>query len=205
MTAPLPAAEPVVAWGYASRALEGDCSGDVHVVAPFDRGALVAVFDGLGHGEEAAQAATAGAAVLQADPSAPVGELVLRCHDALRGTRGAVLTVVSIDAVRGELEWCGVGNVEGMLVRGQRGLPSEAVPTRGGVVGYRLPPLKVSSVPITPGDILLLASDGLRSGFWAALERDAEPQQMADALFARYAKTTDDALVLAVRYLGAPP
>lgn len=199
------AAQHVVEWGYASRPLEGDCSGDLHVVAHFDRGALLAVLDGLGHGEEAAAASAAGAAVLRADPSAPVQELLLRCNEALRGTRGAVMTLVSIDAVRSELDWCGVGNVEGVLVRGQRGLPSEAVPTRGGVVGYRLPPLKTSTVAITPGDVLVLASDGLRSGFWATIERNDEPQRIADALFARYAKTTDDALVLAARYLGAPP
>jgi phosphoserine phosphatase RsbX len=203
MTASSATTRPVVEWGFASRPLEGDCSGDLHVVAHFDRGALLAVLDGLGHGEEAGQAAAAGMAVLQADPSAPVQDLILRCHEAMRGTRGAVMTVVSIDAVRSELDWCGVGNVEAVLVRGQPGLPSEAVPTRGGVVGYRLPPLKVSSVPITPGDVLVLASDGLRSGFGSAILRDEQPQQIASALFARYAKTTDDALVLAARYLGA--
>jgi len=202
---PVPATQPVVAWGFASRALEGDCSGDLHVVVPFDRGALLAVLDGLGHGEEAAQASAAGARVLQAEPSAPVADLVLRCHEALRGTRGAVMTLVSIDAASSELEWCGVGNVEGVLVRGQPGLPSEAVPTRGGVVGYRLPPLKVSRVTLTPGDILVMASDGLRSGFWSSIAREDEPQQIATALFNRYAKTTDDALVLAARYLGDAP
>lgn len=205
MTAPLVVPESVVEYGFAARALEGDCSGDRHVVTPFDRGALVAVLDGLGHGEEAAQAAAAGVAVLRADPSAPLEDLVLRCHAALRGSRGAAMTVVSLDAVRGELDWCGVGNVEAVLLRGQRRLPSEAVPTRGGVVGYRLPPLKVSTLPITPGDVLVLASDGLRSGFSESIERDDEPQRIADALFARYAKTTDDALVLAARYLGVRP
>lgn len=115
------------------------------------------------------------------------------------------MTLVSIDAERSQLEWCGVGNVEAVLVRAQRELPSEAAPTRGGVVGYRLPSLKVSTLPITPGDVIVLASDGIRSGFSGSVERDDEPQQIAAALFARYAKTTDDALVLAVRYLGAPP
>lgn len=200
-----PASQDIVEWGYSSKALERNCSGDLHVVAHFDRGALLAVLDGLGHGEEAAEAAAAGVAVLQEDPGAPLQELVERCHQALRGTRGAAMTVVSIDAVRSELEWCGVGNVEGVLVRGQRDLPSEAAPTRGGVVGYRLPPLKVSHLPITPGDLVVLASDGLRSGFWTSIERADSPQHIADALFARYAKTTDDALVLAARYLGASP
>jgi len=203
MTEPKATDQRLLEWGFEAKALEGDCSGDEHLVEPFENGVLLAVLDGLGHGEEAAQAARAGVAVLRADPGAPVQELVQRCHEALRGTRGAVMTLVSIDAARSELEWCGVGNVESVLLRKQRGAPSDTAPTRGGVVGYRLPPLKASTVSIAPGDLVLLASDGLRSGFWSSVERDDEPQQIARDLFARYAKTTDDALLLAARYLGA--
>ena len=205
MTEPVVGREAVVEWGFVATALEGDRSGDLHVVAPFERGALLAVLDGLGHGHEAAVAAEAGAAVLRADPGAPVGELILRCHEAMHGTRGAVVTLVSIDAARSRLEWCGVGNVEGVLVRGQRGLPAEAAPTRGGVVGYRLPPIKISTLPIRPGDTIVLASDGVRSGFSGSIEPDDDPQYIAETLFKRYAKTTDDALVLAARYLGGTP
>lgn len=195
----------VVACGFVATSLEGDRSGDLHVVAPFTRGVLLAVLDGLGHGPEAATAAETGAGVLRAEPSAPVAELILRCHEAMHRTRGAVMTLVSIDAQDSTLSWGGVGNVDAVLVRAERGLPSEAAPTRGGVVGYRLPPLKVSTLAITPGDVVVLASDGLRSGFTGAIEPDDEPQQIAEALFARYAKGTDDALVFAARYLGARP
>jgi len=195
----------LVACGFVTRALDGDRSGDLHVIAPFERGVLLAVLDGLGHGLDAALAAEAGAAALLAQPDAPVADLIVRCHEAMQRTRGAVLTLVSIDAQRSELDWCGVGNVEAVLVRAQRRLPSEAAPTRGGVVGYRLPPLKVSTLPISPGDILVLATDGISSGFSGAIERDDEPQQIAEAVFARYAKTSDDALVLAARYLGEHP
>jgi len=115
------------------------------------------------------------------------------------------MTLVSIDAEYSRLEWGGVGNVDAVLVRAQRGLPNEAAPTRGGVVGYRLPPLKVSSLAITPGDVVVLASDGLRSGFSSYVQPDDEPQQIAESLFARFAKGTDDSLVVVARYLGAKP
>ena len=48
----------MIEWGVASRALPGETrSGDLHVVESFAGGALVAAVDGLGHGEEAADAA----------------------------------------------------------------------------------------------------------------------------------------------------
>ena len=40
-------------------------SGDLHLVTQTDRGALVAVIDGLGHGSEAANAARAAVATLE--------------------------------------------------------------------------------------------------------------------------------------------
>jgi hypothetical protein len=47
-----------VDYGVAARPLRGELeSGDLHVVIPRPRGAIVAVADGLGHGYEAALAA----------------------------------------------------------------------------------------------------------------------------------------------------
>jgi hypothetical protein len=198
------ATEPrTVEWGWAGAALEGDESGDLHVVAMFPRGALVAVIDGLGHGPEAALAAREAASILEEHAALSVRELVLRCHEGLRKTRGAVMSLASFDTRSSTIEWCGVGNVEGVLLRaGAAGRGSEAIGTRGGVVGYRLPTLNVSTVTVSTGDLLVLATDGIQLGFSAAVDVDREPQVIADAVFARCAKGSDDALVLAVRYLG---
>ena len=49
---------PLIAWGMAQAVLAGQTvSGDRHLVSPCRDGLLVAVVDGLGHGEEAAKAA----------------------------------------------------------------------------------------------------------------------------------------------------
>src|SRR5438093_709986 len=46
---------PGIEWGIVSQAFPGETEcGDRHLVAGFPNGALVAVIDGLGHGEEAA-------------------------------------------------------------------------------------------------------------------------------------------------------
>src|SRR5439155_3811792 len=115
------------------------CSGDHALVAPFPGGVLVALVDGLGHGQPASIAAKAAIEVLSQHPDHPVGELIASCHERLRTTRGAVISLASFDASRGAMTWVGVGNVEGVLVRGGG---SDAMAMRGGTVGFQLPPLK---------------------------------------------------------------
>lgn len=162
---------------------------------------MLAVIDGLGHGPEAALAARSAAAILRTHATLPVSELIELCHEGLRKTRGAVMSVAALDIRSSTIDWCGVGNVEAVLFRvGRR---HEAVSTRGGVVGYRLPQLKVSTVVVSVGDTLVFATDGIDVDFTSAVVLEAAPQTIADSVLARCAKGTDDALVLVVRYLGA--
>ncbi|HEY3745971.1 MAG TPA: hypothetical protein VGL17_07010, partial [Gemmatimonadaceae bacterium] len=88
---------PSIAWAWAGTALEGDESGDLHVVALLPRGALLAVIDGLGHGAEAAAAAREAATILRGHAALPVSDLIELCHEGLRKTRGAVMSLASLD------------------------------------------------------------------------------------------------------------
>lgn len=196
--------QPVIEWAWAGRAFTaGDESGDLHVVIPLPNGALLAVIDGLGHGPEARAAACEAAAVLAKDPARPPLELIQRCHEAMRKTRGAVMSVARIHAADSALEWCGVGNVEALLLRADRALRgTESVVSRGGVVGYRLPTLKASRVALCPRDVLFMATDGIASDFSSDLSLEAAPQSLANEILANYAKANDDSLVLVARYLG---
>jgi len=177
-------------------------SGDVGVVVEFSGGALVALIDGLGHGDDACAAARVAERVLVAEPTAAVSELVQRCHRELRGTRGAVMSVASFDGQRDTMSWLGVGNVEGLLLRGDRPDGGEAVAMRGGTIGYNLPPLNPRTVSVRRGDTLVLASDGIRHGFKVEVLAARTPQQIADEVVRRWAKTTDDACVVVARYEG---
>lgn len=203
MTASESAAPPLVEWAAAGVALAGP-SGDRAVVAPFPGGVLVAVIDGLGHGADAAESAEAAARVLEADAGCSVIELVQRCHVALRKLRGAVMSLAELRATESTVTWMGVGNVEAELWSAAPAAPASriALTTRGGVVGYQLPALRATTHPVQPGDLLLLATDGIRSGFSAALVPSQRPQQIADDIVARHARSSDDALVLVVRLLG---
>jgi phosphoserine phosphatase RsbX len=196
----------IVDWAVATLALEGEYeSGDLHVVAPFEGGALVAAIDGLGHGPEAAVAARGAADALERHAARPITELFQRCHESLRATRGAVITLASFNgAAGGTMSWAGVGNVEGTLLRAHPGdeRPRESVMLVGGVPGHQLPALRPYELPVWPGDTLVLATDGVRGGYLDLIAASDPPQQIADHVLAEYGKGTDDALVLVARYLG---
>src|ERR1044071_1724192 len=195
-------------WGVAGRAVPGqDVSGDLHLVEPAAAGALVAVVDGLGHGDKATATARAAVTILREDSSRPVVELIQRCHEALVKTRGAVMTLASFNAREQMVSWLSVGNVAGLLLRADaKATPrSESTILRGGVVGYQLPPLHPGLHPVCPGDLLILVSDGIRDGFEQGIIATDAPQQIADRIMGRFFKGTDDALVLVVRYLGSGP
>lgn len=110
---------PVAEWGMAERILPGEAvSGDRYVMRPIPDGVLIAVVDGLGHGAEAGTAAEIAAATLEMHSSEPVIPLLERCHSALKHTRGAAISVASVSATRNSMTWAGVGNVEGVILRG---------------------------------------------------------------------------------------
>jgi len=195
----------LIDWGVATLMLAGEQeSGDLHLIKPVGTGVLVSVVDGLGHGAEAAAAARAAVAALNRHAQESVLPLLQRCHQALAGTRGVVVSVALFDRADGSMTWLGVGNVEGVLLYADSGRRRgrERLVTRGGIVGSELPPLRAEVLAVAPGDTLILATDGIRSGFADDLAIDAPPQQLADQILARSGKSTDDALVLVARYLG---
>jgi negative regulator of sigma-B (phosphoserine phosphatase) len=170
-------------------------------VVSFDGGVLVALLDGLGHGPEAAAASYAAVPVLEEHASESVLLLVRRCHDALRKTRGVVMSLASFRVRDASMTWIGIGNVDGVLVRASN-RPDEAIHLRGGVVGYRLPLLRADALPVSRGDTLILTTDGIRNGFTTSVAIEHSPQEIAESILARFAAGTDDAHVVVARYLG---
>ncbi len=195
----------MIEWGAATFTLRGQtASGDRHVVAPFDSGVLVAAIDGLGHGDDAASAAQRAAGILAQSTHESVITLVRRCHDALRQTRGVVMSLASFRAGDDTMTWLGVGNVEGRLVRtgGNTGPPCEFLLLRGGVIGGDLPSLHATVLPVMPGDTLVFATDGVALPSVPQVAPRERPQAVAERILARQKKETDDALVLVARWVG---
>ena len=199
---------PQLETGHCVQALAGEArSGDVAVFAPTAAGGLVACIDGLGHGNAAADAAEAAAAVLGEHADEAPQALLERCHKALRRTRGAVMTLAWFDLEQRLLTWTGVGNVEARLVRGPGGADARyASPVvLGGVVGYTLPQVRMATIGLEPGDAVALATDGVAADYSSSLEPGVGAQELAERVLARHGKGTDDALAVVVRYLGNHP
>ena len=195
----------MVEYGVAKFVLPGQGeSGDQHLVCCNRNGILVAAIDGIGHGEAAANAARAAAALLRSSADQPIISLVERCHEKLRATRGVVLSLAFIEPGQGMMTWLGVGNVQGVLMRAdaKNGNAQESLLLRAGVVGSQLPALQGTVLPIAQGDTLFLVTDGVRSDFSMALSARENPQRAADRILEHYGSGNDDALVLVARLTG---
>ena len=188
--------------GIAQLTLPGETEcGDRCVVKMSKDRVLIAVIDGLGHGAEAARAAQAAAAVVGEFGDEPLSAVMARCHETLRSTRGAAITITAIDAATGTLEWLGAGNVAAVLVHADpSGKPGrKELLVRGGVAGGRLPSTAASTAAVRRGDVVALATDGLRLEFTNGVSYGLPPQQLAERLLAQYQTARDDALVVVAR------
>jgi negative regulator of sigma-B (phosphoserine phosphatase) len=194
--------QPLVEWGLATFTLQGQQeSGDRHVVAPFESGVLVAAIDGLGHGEEAAFAAQLAVTTLEKYRDESVIALVRRCHERLRPTRGAVMSLASFNARDQTMAWIGVGNVEGWLIRASCDFRPgyETLLLRAGVVGGHLAPLQATLLSVESGDSLVLATDGVAVPSLETIPAESA-QAIANGILSKHKNETDDALVLVVRW-----
>ena len=200
--------EPMVEYGLAKHAHVGEGeSGDLHMVCCNQNGVLIAVIDGIGHGEEAAEVARTAATLLRSSADEPVISLVELCHEKLKGTRGAVLSLAFISPEQKMMTWLGVGNVQGVLVRAdtKKGNLQELLLLRAGVVGSKLPSLQASVLPVSHGDTVVFATDGIQNDFSMGLSARENPQRVADRILSKYRNRNDDALVLVARLTGIAP
>jgi phosphoserine phosphatase RsbX len=195
----------VVEWAVAGRPLPGELrSGDRALVLAGGRAALVAAVDGVGHGHAAARAADIAVATLrESDGREDVVALARRCHEALRGSRGAALGLAVLHG-DGTLTWLGVGNIAGRLVPGGEPSPAggDCLASQAGVAGDVLPALRPATIPLRRGDLLILATDGVDGAFADDLVATGSCEEIAARILRAHARDTDDALVVAARYLG---
>ncbi len=114
------------------------------------------------------------------------------------------MSVAFVSPEQKMMTWIGVGNVQGVLVRAdaKRGNPQESLLLRGGVGGSKLPFLQASVLPVSQGDTIVFATDGIQSDFSAGLSAKENPQRAADRILNKFRSNNDDALVLVARLTG---
>jgi serine phosphatase RsbU (regulator of sigma subunit) len=193
-------------WSTAAATMPGETeSGDRYWAGAVANGMMFAVIDGLGHGRAAAAASDIAIATLEQRAGDPLVELLRRCHEALRGTRGVAMSLAVFNTEDAMLTWIGIGNVEGTLLRRDAGQPSDKLLLRSGVVGIHLPPLRTGELSVKPGDILTMVTDGVTDEPPTRASMNGRIESMANGILTSAYKGTDDALVLVARYRGTQP
>jgi anti-sigma regulatory factor (Ser/Thr protein kinase)/serine/threonine protein phosphatase PrpC len=209
-------------WGGVNVPLGGTGeSGDGWAIAPNQCLAAVVV-DGLGHGPQAAAAASAAITVFDEitasdhqDPTASTDEhpastqladFTRQAHQAMRGTRGGVVGICLIDPQSGQLTYSGVGNIAGRILTGSR---NQHLVSHPGTLGTSLvsPRTHVAAYPWQPGAMLVLTTDGIDTHWDPACNGELlrhHPVVIAATIHRDHARGTDDATVLVVRDTRGP-
>ena len=163
----------------------------------------LAVIDGVGHGRDAAGVADEAVAWLdrsfEADPLADLPATLTRMHQRFRGGRGASLTLVRHHAADAAFELVAVGNTVARVVAPGR---SRSFLSRDGNLGHALPSPRLERGRLEPGAMLLLYSDGVKSGFdFESIpgRHTASAQTVARKVVKLFGKPHDDACCLVLK------
>jgi hypothetical protein len=155
--------------------------------------------DGLGHGPQAAIAARAALSVFPTRTTGTVEASLNAMNVALHSTRGAALSLATIDPARKSARFCGVGNVDGRIVTVEA---SRHLVPQNGIVGHTMPRPTAVEMPWPTDARLVMHSDGISSrwnmnAYPGLLAR--HPALLAGILFRDFARPRDDATVIALR------
>jgi phosphoserine phosphatase RsbX len=172
-------------------------SGDASLAVPTHAGALLAVVDGLGHGEEAAQAADLAITAVRERAECDLESIIEACGVAIRRSRGCVIGLVALARDAEMLQWVGVGNVEGVIwASGGGRLRLTGWP---GIIGMGRQPVHVRSLAFAHGDVLALATDGINPEGLDSANVAGAVAETAAKILRDHARDDDDALVLVAR------
>lgn len=192
-------------WSMASSTKEGELKcGDACLVKEYDDQILLAVIDGLGHGDKAANASQKAVELLKTFSGESLIKMINHCHEGLRNTRGVVMSLALINLLEHTITWLGVGNVDGtLLLANEENRPKvERFLLKGGIVGYQLPFLQATITPISKGDMIIFSTDGVEISFLGKIDVNDEPDYIVTKISENYFMQSDDALILVAKYEG---
>ncbi len=118
---------------------------------------VLCVADGLGHGEHAEAAAKAAVDYVGRHPADSLAEIFAGSDQALRDTRGAVMGLAVVDEEKGTLTYAGIGNARAVVI----GAKTFRMTSSYGIVGGGYKVLTVETVPFSPGDTVIIHTDGV--------------------------------------------
>jgi anti-sigma regulatory factor (Ser/Thr protein kinase) len=143
-----------------TRAIDGEQEcGDAYAVRRTDRGYLLMLCDGLGHGSLAAHASGEAVRIFRSSTNSSPAALLSRIDAGLVGSRGAAIAIGHIEPDRQQVTYAGVGNVAGRIEGG--GGRGHGLVSMPGIVGHRMRPGRESVYDVPESAVVVMHSDGL--------------------------------------------
>ncbi|MGH6672781.1 MAG: anti-sigma regulatory factor [Xanthobacteraceae bacterium] len=195
-------AAPHAGWGAVSLAMPGqDVCGDSWSVSTSDSTVTLFLADGLGHGEDAAEAAVEAVRLFHRFDGHQVPTLLDYVHGGLRSTRGAAVSIARFDPANRRVAFAGIGNVAGALAAQGGGV--KRMVSMPGTAGHNARKIQAFDYPFDHG-FIILASDGISTNW--NLERylgvqSVHPTLLAAMLYRDFGRRRDDATVLVGKWL----
>ncbi len=181
--------------GIVARALVGqNVCGDAGRVWESEGAVLAALADGLGHGPEAAVAASTFLACIAEHVDDGLEELLRTAGVALSGTRGAAVALARFELESRRMWFSGIGNIECRASSRERIAPVSVA----GILGRPLRKTKVYEYNVAPGDLIVLHSDGVSRAGDLAQFHGIPARTAAERIVDAWGKVHDDASCIVV-------
>lgn len=186
--------------GVASRPYPGmNLNGDAYTIKRWEHFALVAVIDGLGHGQYAHRAARTAQDYINRHYDQPLPDLFRGVGRACRATRGVVMAIARFDNHRNTFTFASIGNIEARVI----GSPAPVrFLIRRGIIGSNAPSPSITEHPWRSPYLLVLHTDGLMTHWqWDDFSQlvGSSATRIAQELLRKLAKDNDDATVVVVK------
>ncbi|MFZ0609137.1 MAG: ATP-binding protein [Xanthobacteraceae bacterium] len=197
-------------WGAVSIAMPGEevCGDSWSVLANGADNAAnngtttLFVADGLGHGEDAAEASVEAVRLFHRFGGHQVGTLLDYIHGGLRSTRGAAVSIARFEQASRRVAFAGVGNVAGALAPDAGGL--RRMVSMPGTAGHNARKIQAFDYPFDHG-LIILASDGLSTSWGLGKYPNihaVHPTLIAAILYRDFSRRHDDATVLVGKWVA---
>jgi anti-sigma regulatory factor (Ser/Thr protein kinase) len=178
-------------------------SGDGYGHVDAGRWQRVCLIDGLGHGILAATAAAEAIRSFKACRDSDTASAVLmKAHEALKHTRGAVMAVAVIDIETGNVSFSGIGNIIAATLHADQ---IQHMASSPGIVGFNVRGMREQNYTWKPGSTLIMSSDGLSTRWNLAKSPGLllkHPALIAAVMHRDFARGTDDATVIVAKELA---
>ena len=189
-----------LAFGVATRAYPGlPVNGDAFVIKRWGQQALVAVIDGLGHGQHAHRASQTAREYVERHFDQSLMHIFRGTGRTCRSTRGVVMALARFDWQQETLTFGSIGDIEAQVI----GPPQPMrFMIRRGIVGGRAPDPVITEHHWEPDYVLVLHSDGLKTRWrWEDFAHlaDQPAAVVAHEMLRALGKDDDDATVIVVK------